>query len=254
METRLSAAAADLFVTPAWLAERLGSSDIVALDASFYLPNEGKDADALFAEAHIPGAVRFDVDKVADHSIALPHMLPDAETFASMAGALGLSDSMVLVVYDSSDLIGGARAWWMLTHYGAKHVHILEGGFKAWVAGDYPVETGASRRKPATFAARYDDSTVADADKVLAAATSGSAQIVDARAAPRFEGSAPEPRARPALRSYPDVPQRCLARDGRCGRAAAAREGHRHRPSRRPASISANRSSPVAVRASRPPC
>ena len=185
----------DTFVTPAWLAARLDDPNVVALDASFYLPDEGKNADALFAEAHIPGAVRFDVDKIADRSIALPHMLPNAATFGEMAGALGLDETMTLVVYDATDLIGGARAWWMLEHYGAADVRILEGGFKAWVAGDYPTESGPSRRAPTRFAAAYDASSVVTADRVLAASDSGTAQIVDARAARRYAGQVPEPRA-----------------------------------------------------------
>ena len=185
----------DTFVTPAWLAAHLDDPKIVALDASFYLPDEGKNADALFAEAHIPGAVRFDVDKIADRSIALPHMLPDAQTFADMAGALGLDATMTLVVYDATDLIGGARAWWMLEHYGAADVRILEGGFKAWLGGDHPTESGASRREPATFAASYDSSSVVAAERVLAASSSGEAQVVDARAAGRYAGAVPEPRA-----------------------------------------------------------
>lgn len=185
----------DTFVTPAWLAARLEDPKVVALDASFYLPDEGKDANALFAEAHIPGAVRFDVDQIADRSISLPHMLPDAATFGEMAGALGLDETMTLVVYDATDLIGGARAWWMLEHYGAADVRILEGGFKAWLAGDYPTESGESRRAPTRFAASFDASHVVTADRVLAASDSGSAQIVDARAAARFAGTVPEPRA-----------------------------------------------------------
>jgi len=191
--------ATDTFVTPAWLAAHLDDRNVVAVDASFYLPDEGKDADALFRQAHIPGAVRFDVDTVADRSVALPHMLPSAATFADMVGALGISESMTIVIYDATDLIGGARAWWMFEHYGARNVRVLEGGFKAWIAGDYPVEAGASRRQPTTFAASFDAAPVVDADAVLAASTSGSAQIVDARSAPRYAGSVPEPR--PGLRS-----------------------------------------------------
>ena len=185
----------DTFVTPTWLAARLDDPDVVPLDASFYLPDDGKNADALFAEAHIPGAVRFDVDAIADRSIALPHMLPDAATFARMAGALGLSETMTLVVYDATDLLGGARAWWMLEHYGAADVRILEGGLKAWLACDLPVETGPSRREPATFAAHFDATAVRDAAAVQAASASGTSQIVDARAAPRYEGAMAEPRA-----------------------------------------------------------
>ena len=225
----------DTFVTPAWLAAHLDDPKIIALDASFYLPDEGRNADALFVEAHIPGAVRFDVDRIADDAIALPHMLPDAETFGRMAGALGLDETMTIVVYDATDLIGGARAWWMLEHYGAADVRILEGGFKAWLAGGHPTTSGPSRREPKSFAATHDPSPVVDARQVLAASSSGDAQIVDARAAPRYAGSVPEPRAGLRAGHIPgarNVPWRALVDEGGKLRpaseiAACLREGGR---------------------------
>lgn len=187
------------FVTPAWLSDHLDDPHVIAVDGSFFLPDEGKDAETEFRAAHIPGAVRFDVDTIADAKSSLPHMLPNAETFAKAVGALGIADDMTIVIYDSTDLIGGARVWWMFSHYGAKDVHLLEGGLKAWIASGYAVEAGASKRPPTSFSAHYDDSTVATAATVLAASQSGSAQIVDARSAPRYAGSVAEPR--PGLRS-----------------------------------------------------
>ena len=189
------AASKDTFVTPAWLAARLDQPDVVPVDASFYLPDEGKDATVLFREGHVAGAVRFDVDTVADRSINLPHMLPDAETFGRMVGALGISENDTVVIYDATDLLGGARAWWMFRHYGAKDVRLLEGGLSAWLAADLPIERGDAVRKPTTFRAVYDDRTVVGPDEVLAASRTGAAQVVDARGAARFAGTVPEPRA-----------------------------------------------------------
>ena len=185
----------DTFVTPEWLATHLADPSIVAVDASYFLPDEGKDAAAIFAAGHIPGAARFDVDDISDRSNPLPHMLPDALTFGEKVGALGLSETMTIVVYDTTDLIGGARAWWMFRHYGARDVRLLEGGFRAWDASGYPIETGPSTRPATTFAASFDSSDVANAETVLRASETGSAQIVDARAAARYAGSVPEPRA-----------------------------------------------------------
>jgi thiosulfate/3-mercaptopyruvate sulfurtransferase len=187
------------FVTPAWLSDHLADANVIAVDGSFFLPDEGKDAETEFRAAHIPGAVRFDVDTIADPTSSLPHMLPDVETFAAKVGALGVGDDMTIVIYDSTHLIGGARVWWMFNHYGAKDVHLLEGGLAAWVGSSYAVETGASTRSAKIFTARFDDSTVQTAQAVLAAAQSGSAQIIDARSAARYGGSVPEPR--PGLRS-----------------------------------------------------
>ena len=188
----------DVFVTPQWLVEHLADSRVVPVEASFFLPDEGKNADVLFRQGHIPGAARFDVDAVADHTIDLPHMLPDAETFARMVGALGIGDGDTLVIYDATDLLGGARAWWMFKHYGALDVRLLEGGWRAWQASDLPVEQGDSRRAPRVFSARPPMRKVADVADVREISRSGG-QVVDARAAARFAGSVPEPR--PGLRS-----------------------------------------------------
>ena len=188
----------DTFVTPQWLAAHLEDPHVVPVEASFYLPDQGTDADALFREGHVPGATRFDVDAVADHSIDLPHMLPDAETFARMVGALGIGDGDTVVIYDATDLLGGARAWWMFQHYGGRDVRLLEGGWRAWQGSDLPVEQGESRREPRTFSARTVTRKVAAAADVHRSVEAG-AQIVDARAAARFAGSVPEPR--PGLRS-----------------------------------------------------
>jgi thiosulfate/3-mercaptopyruvate sulfurtransferase len=201
------------FVTPAWLRDHLDDPNVVAVDGSFFLPDEGRDATAEFAAAHIPGAARFDVDAISDHSNPLPHMLPDAKTFADAVGALGIADDMTIVVYDSSDLIGGARVYWMFKHYGARDVRLLEGGMKAWRASGYPTEAGASTRARETFVAHFDAATLATAESVLAASVTGEAQIVDARSGPRFAGSVPEPR--PGLRaghvpSARNVPWRTL--------------------------------------------
>lgn len=190
---------ADLFVTPAWLAERLGAADVIPVEASFYLPDEGKDADALFQQAHIPGAVRFDIDTVADRASELPHMLPDAATFGGIVGALGIGETDTVVIYDATDLLGGARAWWMFRRFGARNVKLLDGGFRAWQAGGLPLEAGPSRRPAKTFRAELKGEAAASAADVLAAVRSGSAQVVDARSAARFAGSVPEPR--PGLRA-----------------------------------------------------
>lgn len=207
----------DIFVTPQWLADHLDDPRLVPVEASFYLPDEGKDAEALFRQGHVPGAARFDVDAVADHSVDLPHMLPDAESFAAIVGGLGIGDGDTIVIYDATDLLGGARAWWMFEHYGAQDVRLLEGGWRAWQASDLAVEQGESRRAPRRFTARPPTRGVADAAHVHAATGQGGAQVVDARAAGRFAGSVPEPRAGLRAGHIPgarNVPWRELIDDG----------------------------------------
>jgi thiosulfate/3-mercaptopyruvate sulfurtransferase len=182
-------------VSTDWLAAHLRDPDVTIVDGSFYLATLGRDANAEFLAAHIPGAVRFDIDVVADHSTPLPHMLPTAEAFAAAAGALGIGDKDTIVVYDGVGLYGAPRVWWTLRTFGAEKVYILDGGLPQWQAEGRPVETGPSARAPRSFTARLNRAAVAAVADVERALASGAAQVVDARSAERFRGEAAEPRA-----------------------------------------------------------
>lgn len=183
------------FVTTDWLQARLAAPDIVVLDASWYLPAQGRNAAAEYEAAHIPGAIRFDIDALSDEGSSLPHMLPRPEVFASRMRALGVGDGMQIVVYDGLGLFSAPRVWWMLRAYGVRDVAILEGGFPAWVAAGAPIEEGEGRQRDRRhFTARLDHGAVADADDIARALESGSAQVVDARSASRFRGEEAEPR------------------------------------------------------------
>ncbi|KMO11356.1 3-mercaptopyruvate sulfurtransferase [Methylobacterium indicum] len=182
------------FVTVDWLAERLAAPDIVVVDGSWYLPAMGRDAEAEFRAAHIPGAIRFDIDAVRDEGSALPHMLPSPEAFASRMRQMGIGDGMTVVVYDGMGLFSAPRVRWTLKAFGAREVAVLEGGLPAWVAGGHPVEEGEARpRDRRHFTARLDHSAVANVGDVQRA-LAGSAQMVDARSAARFAGEEAEPR------------------------------------------------------------
>jgi thiosulfate/3-mercaptopyruvate sulfurtransferase len=185
-------------VTTDWLAARLGKPDISVVDGSFYLPALKRDAKAEFLAAHIPGAVFFDIDAIADHSTDLPHMLPGATQFSEAAGKLGIGKNDTIVVYDGAGLGGAPRVWWTFRIFGAKNVFVLDGGLPKWTAEGRPTESGESKRAPRQFEAELDTSLVANADDVQMALASKSAQVVDARPADRFRGAAPEPR--PGLR------------------------------------------------------
>jgi thiosulfate/3-mercaptopyruvate sulfurtransferase len=187
------------FVSTEWLDGHLGDPDLRVIDASWHLPTTARKGDAEFRAGHIPGAVFFNIDTIADTSTDLPHMLPRPEAFAKAMGELGLGDPMRFVIYDSLGLFAAARVWWTLRAYGAREVKILEGGLPKWTHEGRALETGEANPKPARFAPRLDASAVAALGEVKAALTSGSAQIVDARPADRFEGRAPEPR--PGLKS-----------------------------------------------------
>ncbi len=189
----------DNFVSTEWLAAHLDDPDLRVIDSSWHLPPTGRSGPAEYLNARIPGAVFFDIDVIADSTSGLPHMLPDPAAFAKAMTALGLGDGMHFVVYDSQGLFAAARVWWTLRAYGAQRVSILAGGLPKWTHEGRPLAQGEAKPQPKTFTPRLDPSVVATLDTVRAALASGSAQIVDARPADRFEGRAAEPR--PGLKS-----------------------------------------------------
>ena len=179
-----------------WLADHLTSPDLVLLDGSMHLPTSGRNARNEFAAGHIPGAYFFDIDEVADKSSPLPHMLPPTVQFASQVKAMGIGDGSRIVVYDSEGLYSAARVWWMFRAMGHDDVAVLNGGLKKWKAEGRPVTDEPSpRRPPSHFTPRANAALVRDASDVKSLIGHASIQIVDARAANRFAGSVPEPRA-----------------------------------------------------------
>jgi thiosulfate/3-mercaptopyruvate sulfurtransferase len=205
-------------VSTDWLAERLGAPDVTVVDGSFYLPALKRDAKAEFLAAHIPGAVLFDIDAIADHSTELPHMLPGATMFSEEVGKLGIGRDDTIVVYDGAGLGGSPRVWWTLRLFGAGKVFILDGGMPKWKAEGRPVETGAASRAPRPFPAELNAAIVAMTSDVQVALMDDSTQIVDARPANRFRGEAPEPRpgVRPGhMPGALNVPVTELIEDGR---------------------------------------
>jgi thiosulfate/3-mercaptopyruvate sulfurtransferase len=182
-------------VSTDWLASHLSDPNVIVLDSSYYLANHKRDADAEFLAGHIPGAQRFDIDAISDKSNPLPHMLPSAEQFGSQVGALGVGDGMTVVLYDGLGLYGAARVWWTFRAFGSEAVRVLDGGMPKWKAENRPLETGAAKPRAAkTFTPTFNRAMVAALDDVQKVLLDKTAQVVDARAADRFRGEAPEPR------------------------------------------------------------
>ena len=182
-------------VTTEWLAAEIGKSDLRVIDATLLAPGTEGDARAQFEAAHIPGAVFLDLDEVVDSNSSLPHMLPPPEKFASRMQALGLGDGSRIVVYDNSPVHSSARAWWMLTLFGAHEVSILDGGFAKWQAEGRQIESGRPVVRHRHFTVWADRKTVRDEKQMLDNLRSKAEQVVDARPAGRFAGTEPEPRA-----------------------------------------------------------
>ncbi|MEZ5843575.1 MAG: 3-mercaptopyruvate sulfurtransferase [Hyphomicrobiaceae bacterium] len=179
-----------------WLAAHLDSPDVIVVDGSTHLPTTGRNAKAEFLVEHIPGAVFFDIDEIADKSSPLPHMLPSTVQFASQVKKLGIGDGMRVVAYDSAGLYSAARIWWMLRIMGHRDVVVLNGGLKKWKAEGRDLEDGpAAPRQPRHFTPRFNSALVVDKTDVQRVLASGTAQVIDARAAARFRGEVAEPRA-----------------------------------------------------------
>jgi thiosulfate/3-mercaptopyruvate sulfurtransferase len=188
----------EALVSTEWLAAHLADPAVTLLDASFKLPGVTPTAAEDYARAHIPGAVYFDVDAVADHANPLPHMLPQPDAFARIVEQLGVGDGKKIVIYDAAG-IAATRAWWMLRAMGHPDVAVLDGGLRKWRAEDRPVTDAPPQPAPHRFTPRFDQGLVRDRAQLLANLTGRREQVVDARSPPRFAGSAPEPR--PGLRA-----------------------------------------------------
>jgi len=193
MVQHMSQSASRWLKSTEWLAANLGK--VVVVDGSYYLSVQKRDAKAEYLAAHIPGAVFFDIDAIADHSTELPHMLPGPEQFGKAVGKLGIAETDTIVVYDGSGLYSAPRVWWSFLIFGAENVFILDGGLPAWKAEGRPTEAGAVNRAAKVFKAEMQTAAVAMHDDVQMALNNQSAQVVDARSAGRFAGRAPEPRA-----------------------------------------------------------
>jgi thiosulfate/3-mercaptopyruvate sulfurtransferase len=184
----------DALVSTEWLAERLGAPDVKVADATWFLPTMGRDAKKEYREAHIPGAVYFDIDDIADSDDPLPHMLPDPAKFSSRVRKLGLGDGVRIVLYDNNRYSASARAWWMFRVFGHNDVAVLDGGLAKWQAERRPVDDVVITPREAHFTARQNHLLVRDLEQMRANLMSRRDLVIDARTAGRFAGTEPEPR------------------------------------------------------------
>jgi thiosulfate/3-mercaptopyruvate sulfurtransferase len=183
-------------VTTEWLAEQLGKPDLVVFDATKYLPNENKDGHAEFLRAHIPGARYFDIDIVADPDTDLPHMVPTPGRFAKLIGWLGVSNASRVVFYDQKGLASAARGWWLMGLFGHDNAAVLDGGLPKWQREGRKIETGEPvAPKPVAFRPDYRVTRLRGVGDLLRNVATQSELVLDARAAGRFTGEVPEPRA-----------------------------------------------------------
>ena len=182
-------------VTTGWLAEHLGESGLQVVDGSWHMPHLARDPRTEFVQVHIPGAVFFDIDAIADRRTDLPHMLPSAAEFAEAVGTLGIGSDDRIVVYDVRGVVSAARVWWTFRAFGHESVAVLDGGLPKWKAEGRPLESGSRTPAPRRFTAKPRPELVRDLERMRANVTSRREQVLDARSAGRFAGTEPEPRA-----------------------------------------------------------
>ena len=180
----------DSLVSTDWLAEHLGEPGLTVIDSSWHMPASGRSGREEFLAAHIPGARFLDIDELSDRSNPAPHMLPSAAEFGSAMERLGIGRDDRIVVYDNSPIRTAARGWFMLRHFGARQVAILDGGFQKWVAEGRPTESGEPAPRAASFDPAPRDEVVTKA-QILAG---NYEPLLDARGKPRFEGAEADPR------------------------------------------------------------
>ena len=222
-------------VSADFVEKQLGAPEFRIVDAAWYLPAQNRNGAAEYAAGHIPGAVFFDQDVIADHSSKLPHTVPSPEFFAAEVGKLGISDTDTIVVYDGPGIFTAPRVWWLFRTMGAKNVFVLDGGLDGWKKEGRPLQTDLPEPAPAVFRTNFNPYAVTSFEEMRGIVTTGARQIADARGAGRFTGEeacrpAPSPTAA-ASRIFP--PSAGI--------------------SRRAASIFPSRSSRPAARASPPP-
>lgn len=205
----------DCVVSADWLHQNLRQPDVKVVDASWYMPNEQRNPLQEFQDAHIPGAVFFDVDKISDQTSNLPHMLPSERAFAAAVSALGIENKDKVIIYDGKGIFSAARVWWMLRVFGHDKVSVLDGGLPQWRASGYEVETSASGDAilkvmeasdviekvyqgqlvgPATFTTDFQPHLVWSLEQVKRNIEEKKYQHIDARGKARFDGAASEPR------------------------------------------------------------
>jgi thiosulfate/3-mercaptopyruvate sulfurtransferase len=195
---QMTSSTEDPLVSTDWLAARLDDPRVKIIDASFKMPGVLPLPVEDYLAAHLPGAVFFDVDHIADRSDPRPHMFPNAEQFARDVAALGISSADTVVAYDAGGWVAAPRAWWMFLSFGHRDVKVLDGGLKKWLREGRPTHSGKVAPKPGKFQARLDPSYVRSQQQLIGNLETHAEQLIDARPRPRFEGSVAEPR--PGLR------------------------------------------------------
>lgn len=190
---------ADALVETDWLADHLADPELRIVDATWFMPHLNRSAREEFATQHIPGAMFWDIDEIADPTDPLPHMVPDASGFAGHMARLGIADGTRVIAYDTTSLQNAPRAWWTLRYFGHRNVAVLNGGLRKWLAEGRPTDSAPPPAREGRYTARVQPTLIRSREDILGNIDSAAEQVLDARSTGRFAGTEPEPRA--SLRS-----------------------------------------------------
>ncbi len=167
---------AELLVEPAQLAQADFAAEFVILDT--------RKVDA-YTAGHIPGAIRVDHDAWSK-SFGNGR---DGEAWSQRIGELGIDNDTKVIVYDEKGMNEAGRIWWILSYWGVRDARLLNGGFPAWKAAEYPIEVEPPKEvKPADFRAVPRGKRLADMQQMLKTVAGSTMQIVDARSQGEYCG------------------------------------------------------------------
>lgn len=197
-------------VTSDWLQQHLNDEHLKIIDCSWHLPNSDRGGKEDYQKSRIAGAYFMDIDALSDQNSPLPHMLPTARQFADFTHSLNISHRNTIILYDNSPLRSAARGRMMFRYFGYHKVFILDGGLQKWTLENRPIETGtlahismdtptAVKCDQPIFSPLLDIVTEKDIQTTLENKNGFPLHqrpiLLDARAADRFSGQTPEPRA-----------------------------------------------------------
>ena len=181
-------------VSTDWLSQNLNKVKI--LDATWHLPNSGKDAENDFNLSHIKNSLFFDIDKNSNQNSDLPHMLPGVDEWERIVSNLGISNSDHIIIYDNSDIFSSCRVWYSFIFFGhdTNHVSVLDGNFEKWKNEDKLITSEKILVNKTNYKAKTNSSLVINKDQVKKNILNKKFQLIDARNKERFQGIQAEPR------------------------------------------------------------
>ncbi|MDA9805979.1 sulfurtransferase [Alphaproteobacteria bacterium] len=185
----------DLFIEPSTLMSKIDNINLKILDATFYLPDSGLIAEEEYKKKHIPNAIFFDINKIADPNNSLPHMIPSKDLFSKMMQNIGLNKDDEIIIYDNSPFLSSARAWFLFRYFGHDKIFIMQGGVKNWENNGGNITNGNVVLEKGNYIASAErKELVVNLDQMILASQNKENVILDARSRKRFSGEALEPR------------------------------------------------------------